>query len=396
MRRLSWFFATSILASSLLTACGEDDPIIPADEAPQVDLTLPVNVPLEGPAPQYLSEYNLFAYSQDTGFVFHDDVIPYDMNTALFTDYALKSRAIYLPEGESFAYEENDIFDFPVGTLILKTFYYAADLREPTKDLKLIETRILALRESGWTAHPYIWNEEQTQAILSPAGEVRVEHFIDLKGQQRSANYLVPQRTQCQSCHARKVGESPTEAFLPIGPKARHLNRTYHYEGAGERNQLEYLAERGWLTGLPALEEVPAAYDFEDYERTGVIDVDQVNRAARDYLDINCAHCHSPVGVQGVSSQLFLNHDNTDVARLGVCKQPGSSGKGTGGHTYDIVPGLPEESILHFRIDTVDPGSMMPLIARSLRHDEGVDLIHMWIEDMQSDAFCSENPITEP
>lgn len=388
MARRYGLIAATLLACASILACGDSDEAA----APVVDLSLPVYVAASGPAPHYLSEYNLFTWDQDEGFVFHEDVVPYEMNTPLFTDYALKSRAIYLPEGTSFEYEENDVFDFPVGTLILKTFYYAADIREPEEDIRLIETRILVRRESGWTANPYIWNEAQTHAVLSPSGQVRQETFIGFDGAERTANYLVPQRTQCQSCHDQMGEDGSSVAFLPIGPKSRYLNRDYDY-GSGAVNQLEHMAARGWITGLPAVEDVPRSFDFAPYEREGLasIDAEDVDAAARDYLDINCAHCHSPTGVQGVSSQLFLNHDSTDEFQLGVCKKPGSAGRGTGGFDYDIVPGAPDESILHFRIDTVSPGAMMPMLARSLRHDEGVELIHYWIEQMESDADCSEN-----
>src|SRR5690606_21602798 len=114
------------------------------------------------------------------------------------------------------------------------------------------------------------------------------------------------------------------------------------------------------------------------------VDVDALsgealNHAARDYLDVNCAHCHRPEGAQGVTSQLFLNVENTSAFNLGVCKRPGSAGAGGGGLTFDIVPGDPDASILAFRLQTEDPGAMMPLLGRSLAHDQGVDLIRAWI-----------------
>ena len=97
---------------------------------------------------------------------------------------------------------------------------------------------------------------------------------------------------------------------------------------------------------------------------------------------MNCAHCHNPNGVQGISSQLFLNHDNTDLFHLGQCKQPGSAGAGTGGFNYDIVPQYSGISILHFRMQTTEPGAIMPLVGRSLEHKRGVELITAWIDAM--------------
>lgn len=152
-----------------------------------------------------------------------------------------------------------------------------------------------------------------------------------------------PARNDCQTCHARKLdAQSPVE-IVPMGIKARHLNRTYDYgDDLGSRNQLDHLGEAGMLQGAPGAATVPAAYDFRPVEASGIsaIAANDLDDAARSYLDINCAHCHSLTGIQGMTSQLFLNHDSTDVFRLGVCKQPGSAGPGNGGLTYDIVPAL--------------------------------------------------------
>ena len=312
-------------------------------------------------------------------------VVPYDLNTPLFTDYALKARAIYLPPGEAITYNADDVLTFPVGTVIVKTFYFPADLRQPDQDLTVIETRVLIHTPFGWEAWPYVWNDEQTDAELRVGGETRAITFIDAQGASQTANYLVPQRNQCRSCHERNVGADGGSALTPIGPAARHLNRDYAYP-EGTQNQLTYLAERGMLEGLPAdMASVPAAYDFTEVEARGLdaIAPGDLERAARDYLDINCAHCHDPRGIQGVTSQLFLNHDITEAFNLGVCKRPGSAGAGTGGLTYDLVPGDPDNSILVFRVETTEVGAMMPLVGRSLQHTRGAELVRAWVAAME-------------
>src|SRR5262249_5411271 len=145
----------------------------------------------------------------------------------------------------------------------------------------------------------------------------------------------------------------------------------------GVHNQLDRLVELGMLTGAPAPADIPAAYDFRPIETGGVAALApaEVEAAARAYLDINCAHCHNPQGVQGMTSQLFLNHDNADAFHLGACKRPGSAGTGNGGLTFDIVPGDPDASILYFRTDTSKVGAMMPLLGRSLTHARGAELL---------------------
>ena len=59
---------------------------------------------------------------------------------------------------------------------------------------------------------------------------------------------------------------------------------------------------------------------------------------------------------------------------------------------YDIVPGNPDESILVFRSETLDVGAIMPLIGRSLRHEDGVELLRRWIAEMPADDCEADMP----
>jgi uncharacterized repeat protein (TIGR03806 family) len=366
----------------LAGACGgggSDPP--PPDAPPATPVTLDVNAQ---PADR-LSAYHLFTWSADGGFAFGDRVVPYDVNTALFSDYALKQRAIYLPEGAAATYDPEQPLAFPVGSAIIKTFYFPADLRAPTQGVRLIETRLLVRHEDGWHALPYVWDADQRDAVLTPAGGTPQISFIDASGAPQTAHYLIPQRNQCQTCHAERATETSSIATVLIGVKARHLNRSYDYGGnVGVRNQLDRLTELGMLTGAPAAAAAPTAFDFGPVETGGVAAIPdgQLDTAARDYLDINCAHCHNPRGVNGMTSQLFLEHSNGDAFHLGVCKRPGSAGTGTGGFAFDIVPGDPDTSVLYFRMHTTMMGAMMPLLGRSLLHARGAELLHAWIAAM--------------
>lgn len=341
------------------------------------------------PPPALLSETGLVRWDAAAGRVeYHPDLATYEMATPLFSDYALKARAIWLPPGQPMAWRDTGLLELPVGTVILKSFLVAADLRAPTEDLRLVETRLLVRKASGWEAWPYIWRDDGSDAERWVSGRVLDVSFLDHEGDLREANYLIPQKNQCLDCHERRAedGSGPGE-LVPIGPTGRNLARV---DTPGGASQLERLAERGLLTGLPAPGAVDAAFDWRQLERpvdevqavvAGLSD-GEVERAARDYLDANCAHCHNPRGVEGVSSQLFLDVATTAPFELGVCKPPGSAGKGGFGREYDIVPGDPEASILIYRLDSEDPGAMMPDLGRSLRHDQAMVLLREWIARM--------------
>ena len=372
--------ATLALAAAALAGCPSAEPSpdpTPAEWGP-------VRVPLGEDPPDDLAELALFRWDPDAAeTTFNEGVVPYELNTPLFSDYALKTRAVYVPPGTAMTYAPDAAFGFPVGSLILKNFSLPADFRAPDDDVRLIETRLLIRQEDGWEQWPYVWEEDGSDASLDLGGEVLPTSFVDEDGESIAFTYLVPQRNQCAQCHELADGAGEDDKYItPIGPKARHLNRDRDY-GDGPVNQLEHLASLGMLEGLPPLAEVDAATrDASVAEPTGLTD-EALVEAARDYLDINCAHCHNPAGVNGISSQLFLNHDNDDAFNLGVCKAPGSAGEGTGGFTYDIVPGSPEESILVYRMVTDELGAIMPLLGRSLVHDEGVALVSEWIRRME-------------
>jgi uncharacterized repeat protein (TIGR03806 family) len=336
-----------------------------------------------GTVPELLSELCLVEWD---GSVLHyqDNVYAYDLNTTLFSDYALKDRAIYIPPGMTASYVDNDIFAMPVGTVILKSFLFPADMREPELNIDLVETRVLVHFPTGWKAYPYIWDHELGDAVLTVQGEIRMIDFIGPDGIERTANYLIPQKNQCQECHEIK-DENDETVLTPIGTRPRYLNRN---------GQLQAYADAGWLTGVPAADQIPTAWDIRELDSTPVseMDYETITRAARDYLDINCSSCHNPRGVNGISSQLFLNWDNEDTFHLGFCKKPGSAGKGGEGREYDIVPGDAEASILIYRTETLDLGSMMPLIGRSLKHDVGAELLRAWIDGLPPDDCVEPMP----
>lgn len=265
-------------------------------------------------------------------------------------------------------YHATEPFDFPVGTVIAKTFSFFADARDPTASERLIETRILLRRPEGWVGLPYLWNNEQTEATLDVAGGTSDVTWIHADGRSRTVNYIVPNANQCKSCHAHN------KANRPIGPKAKHLNKSFPYEH-GVANQLEYWASVGILEGSPGAAQAPRLAALED--RNGAT----LEERARAWLDINCAHCHRSGG-GAFQSGLDLSAEQMDWTKRGVWKVPVAAGRGSGGRKYDIVPGKPDESILVFRIESTEPGVMMPELPRRLVDVEGVALIRQWIAEM--------------
>ena len=334
----------------------------------------------EGDAPQMLSQWGMI-YERDGAVVVNDGVTPYDLATPLFSDYALKLRTVWLPDGKAAAYHERDAFDFPVGTVVTKTFYYpkagdALTVGEapslsgksiPLDAYRIIETRLLVRQTDGWAAFPYVWNDEQTDATLKRTGAILPVTLA--RGERKDEfAYLVPDQNQCAACHAT---DAKTKKVKPIGLKARHLNKPSAYSPGF--NQLDHWIASGMLAA-PNVDKAPANAVWIDEDAS-------IEARARAYLDINCSHCHNPKGAANTSG-LNLEPDAQGPA-LGVCKPPIAAGGGTGGRRFGIVPGAPDASITLFRMETMDPAAMMPELGRALAHEEGVLLISDWIASME-------------
>ena len=338
-------FPVSILALAL-AACtqpaGVRDSVILAEE----------------PAPK-LSDYGLF--NDVSGRVLSAGVVSYDLVNALFSDHAAKHRAVYVPKGQAAAFTDTGVFDFPVGSVLIKTFAFAPDMREPTKGEHYVETRLLIRKSGGWVAYPYIWNAEETEAVYSPVGGKQVIETISPDGEALRLNYAVPNRNQCKECHS--LGDD----FVPIGPTARNLNHV----GPNGVNQIADWTARGILAGAPA--DAPAAPHMDGDA--------PIEERARAWLDINCAHCHR-AGGGASNSGLFLAWDETNPTGWGVHKRPTAAGRGSGDDLFVIEPGHPEQSILLHRMESTEPGVAMPELGRSVVDTKGVALIRDWIASM--------------
>lgn len=331
------------------------------------------------PYPDRLSDWRLF--STEGSIEFAPGVEPYHLNLALFSDYAHKLRTVYMPPGSAATYDQENTFQFPVGTIVSKTFFYFTSEDRGTmmlstswngdprkiadQPVRLIETRLLIKQADGWDALPYLWQGDDAYLTLTGG-------LLKLETSGGPINYLVPSRNQCASCHATN---HTTGKILPIGLKARHLNRSGILQ---TQNQLKAWHQSGRLTGLPSSNTLPRSATMAPGE--------DLDHQARSYLDINCGHCHNRNGAADTSG-LLLDLEDHPLRDMGVCKPPIAAGRGSGGHFYSIVPGDPGASILRFRMASSDPAEMMPELGRTLVHKEGVALIDAWIRSLSGQCL---------
>jgi uncharacterized repeat protein (TIGR03806 family) len=297
--------------------------------------------------PRELSQFRFFIDGAQQGPNY--GVIPYALNTALYSDGADKLRFIYLPDGapmQADAGNGEGLLHFPVGSAIIKTFAFGEGA-----DRRLIETRVLLHRADGWVALPYRWNEDQTEATLALAGA----RIPMTRPDGVEVSYRIPNKNQCKTCHSKDG------VVTPIGPAARNLSREWFAQ----------MVDAGGIAAIP--------------EGAGTMPVfgegDDLEAQARAYLDVNCAHCHRPGG--GASnSGLDLRWEQDDPHAIGIRKPPVAAGRGAGGYKVSIAPGDPDSSILVYRMQSVEPGVAMPELGRSTVDPAGVEIVRKWIASL--------------
>ncbi|MEO2100332.1 MAG: SO2930 family diheme c-type cytochrome [Flavobacteriaceae bacterium] len=357
-----------VLLCLLLQQCETNKKKIPKAKKGSLSTPLVTKTKVEK---QRLSEYHFFQGNL-ADLKPSKNVFPYTLNTPLFSNYAFKKRFIYLPEGKQMSYNENEVFTFQEGAVLIKNFYYPSDFRDQEGTKKIIETRLLIKEKLGWKALNYLWDENQKDAHINYVGKKTTVSWIHADGKKKSTIYNVPNNNQCKNCHLN--GKNIT----PIGPTAAQLNRKYKAL-SNQLTQLEFFNENSILNNFPQHEEI-SKFAVWNKKESGTL-----SERTKAYLDINCAHCHNPQG-SAKNSGLDLRFSQSDLRKQGIFKPPIAAGKGSGDLQYSIVPGHPEQSILVYRMKSDDPGIMMPEIGRSIVHQEGVALITAYIKNLTIDS----------
>lgn len=348
----------SLLVVTSALGCGSE----PNKQAPTPP---PTTIPYET-----LGEYGLFT-GKLSDLTPAAGVIPYDVASPLWSDGADKQRFIVLPEGQKVIFGAEETWSFPNDTIIVKHFAFPRDKREPNGALQHVETRLLIRDTSepkGFTAHTYVWNDEQTEAVRKVAGKHITLDFIDEAGAAASQEYIIPNTNQCGNCHERN------DVYESLGLVTQQVNFDLD-DGGAIKNQLARLEDAGLFdVTLPNLATLPAL--------SRPSGLDSLDARARSYLHANCSHCHRPGGGGGSSGLVLLKWE-TNPIKNGVCKGSVAAGAGTGSLDYDVVPGKPDESIMIYRMSSTDPEIKMPEIPNLLPDKGGIKLISEWITSLE-------------
>lgn len=329
--------------------------------------------------PKTLSETGLFRSVEKNEPA--ESLIPYEVNVPFWSDHAVKERFLALPEKESVKFRESDKWEFPVGTVFVKTFWMHQDRVHMTRPRRL-ETRLFVHAPQGWVGYTYVYNDDQTEATLLDEGTTRPIEVETAAGT-ISQPYYFPSRSDCLACHNK------AEGFV-LGLTTRQMNRTLRC-GDESRNQLEL------LTALEVFKEKPAKpakeqeafpeWGFGNWDRSlqhgsspvpnspppGDMDV-----LARAWLEVNCAVCHRPSGIapgnRDLRAHVPLETANVVDKKVGQTRRLPSSWR-------IVAAGEPEKSDLFWRM-SLRGERQMPPIGTRMPDEKALEVIANWIRDM--------------
>jgi uncharacterized repeat protein (TIGR03806 family) len=328
--------------------------------------------------PRKLSDTGLFASTKDHQTA--PGVVPYTVIAPQWIDGASKERFVALPGNSQIEFDAMLYpnaqgappgWKFPDGTVLVETISL-----DTTAGKRRIETRILhherltGTEEVGdqyWQGYTYIWNDEQTDAVLleDPQGRDRAFMVKDSNSPQgRQQTWHFPSRTECITCHNMA-------AKYAVGLQTLQMNT---------HGQLERFDAMGMFTKpLPAHPDtMQRLANYHDPKH-------DLNLRARSYLHANCSHCHRRWGGGNAEFQLIATWD---LGEMGIVNVRPSQGTFNIPGARLVVPGDPYRSVLFYRTCTVGSGRM-PRLGSSVVDEAGVRLIHNWIAKMPGTGLVS-------
>jgi len=295
-------------------------------------------------------------------------LIPYSVNSPLWSDGAVKMRWLALPEGSKINFFTSGEWKFPAGTVFVKNFELPVDDTDP-KILRRLETRLLVRDTNGIVyGASYKWRADNSDADLVTAG-ITEDIPIKTSTGTRVQKWFFPGRQDCLTCHTPASGGV-------LGVKTRQLNGDFKYPNGVTDNQLRAWNHIGLFDTKLDEEEIPHFAKLVAITNTAA----PLEFRVRSYFDANCAQCHRPGGVEAFFDARF----DTPLEKQGIINGPVANPLGISGAKI-IVPGDISKSVLLHRINMV--GNMqMPPLARNVTDRNAVTAIAAWINSLPVSA----------
>ena len=322
------------------------------------------------------------------------DVIPFEVNSPLWTDGAVKQRYIAVPAGKSVIYDDSaDIYKYPDRAMVIKNFSVDTIPGNPASRI-LFETRFSGVRLVGgkekWFLWSYHWRLDQTDAdlVADSGSNATVRVYRNGVGQAPfMKKWRFPGKLQCAACHrVQGDGGRTVLAFFTA-----QLNKPLTANPA--LNQLDHLFNLGILKTAdgkrPDFSRSPKWANWADTTAS-------LELRSRSYIAANCSGCHGDRGIEtNAALGVTLNYDFHDMQphmdfltkRLqGVF--PVDSGA-------LVVPGRPDRSVIVYRqkmrnekdLDFAAERMAMPPLGSFEPDTNAIKVISAWIASMPGTAI---------
>lgn len=312
-------------------------------------------------------------------------ILPYDMYESFWSDGAIKKRWLAIPNdgdhnspAEQINYQENEDWEFPVGSVFIKHFEMPIDESNPGLTQRL-ETRFTVVSNSGKVyGLTYKWRADGSDAdLLTTSFEENIT--IQTSSGPRTQSWYYPSRSDCLSCHNEAVNGV-------LGLRTRYINQDMTYPSTGiNANQLVTLSSLGIIPDNITDANVASLPSNASQNQDGA----SLEKRARSYLDLNCGYCHRP----GTGNRaVFDARINTSLYLSGLFSDQLNQSLGINGEKI-IFPGDTAKSVLYQRIHSIDPSIMMPPLAKGEIDENGADLIAEWIQSLDPATTVSCTPI---
>jgi hypothetical protein len=396
--------ATGLSAGSYaLTAVAIDGSGLSSTSAP-VDITVgpgsgqPYGLTSNGPVQPFLNMPTTFngalppllsgtgAYSDTPNRTPASGLIPYIPNTPLWSDNAVKSRYMAVPNtggpitpDQQITFLTTNSWTFPAGTVFVKNFDMVVNQTNPSVPLRRLETRLLVRDINGAVyGVTYKWRPDDSDADLLTSSSNEVIQITNAAGVTAQTWYY-PSPADCLTCH------TPVANYV-LGVNTRQLNGNLTYPATGNTdNQLRTLNRLGLFN--PAFDEASIT-NFEYLSALTNIAA-SLQQRARSYLDANCSQCHQPGG----SGITFDARYDTPLAQQKITNFPAAFSLG-----YDNACIVKADdvwrSVLLYRINTNAAAIKMPPLARNLIDTNAVQVFADWINSLPGTPALAPPVIT--
>ncbi len=320
--------------------------------------------------PNRLSETGLFASVPEHTVA--PGVIPYRIQAEPWMDGAVAERFVAIPGNARLdTYQSSNVqigyikgtWKFPHNSVLVKTISLPTQ-QDDQVGMTRLETQLLHFDVDTWRAYTYAWNESQTDAVRVRDGFDRTYTVPDTGSGDgvRTQTWHFASSTECLLCHTTRGG-----TIYGFNPEQLDCDQNYRL---ARDNQLRTLTHLGLFETPPQ----PRPGLIVDPHDTAA----SLERRARSYLHVNCAHCHrrGGGGTAAMDVQIQLPMEKTNL----LDQRPT---QGTFGiHGAEVVAaGDPYRSVLLYRMAKTGRGRM-PHIGSTLVDQQGWQLIHDWIVRM--------------